>query len=500
MSKISNATGMQRGLTGLLLSLLVALILAVALMAAVPPVSRDALTHHLAIPKLYLEHGGIHEMPAFKYSYYPMNLDLLYLIALHFKNDILPKYIHFAFALLTGWLIFRYLSQRLNRRYALLGVIAFLSIPVIVKLSITVYVDLGLVFFSTAAWLFFFKWLDSEYDLRQLLIAAVFCGLALGTKYNGLLVLLLLALFVPYAYVRLNRGTSGAGAKAVGYGAVFVLTALIVFSPWMIRNYLWTHNPLFPLYDTVFNPESPYPAIPLKPFVERRLVYDEAWPQIALIPIRIFFQGQDNSPQYFDGRLNPFLLLLPLLAFRRLASHPPVQVLERKLLAAFAVGYILYAFFTKDMRVRYIAPALPALVVLAMFGLRNLYDLAHACASRKARLGVTTLIHGAMVLMIVLNGHYMIEQFQSVAPLNYITGQVDRGTYIQKYRPEYAALQYVNRHLPQDARLLAIFLGRRSYYCDRDMVFGIEQLKDITQAAQSPEEIRHAMAQRALRI
>ena len=28
-----------------------------------PPISRDALIHHLAIPKLWLKHGGFYEIP-----------------------------------------------------------------------------------------------------------------------------------------------------------------------------------------------------------------------------------------------------------------------------------------------------------------------------------------------------------------------------------------------------------------------------------------------------
>ena len=43
------------------------------------PISRDALTHHLYLPRLYLQHGGIYEIPDLVFSYYPMNLDLLYI-------------------------------------------------------------------------------------------------------------------------------------------------------------------------------------------------------------------------------------------------------------------------------------------------------------------------------------------------------------------------------------------------------------------------------------
>ncbi len=46
----------------LLLLLLAGVILVVVLMASVPPVSRDALVQHLAVPRLYLRHGGIYEI------------------------------------------------------------------------------------------------------------------------------------------------------------------------------------------------------------------------------------------------------------------------------------------------------------------------------------------------------------------------------------------------------------------------------------------------------
>ena len=126
---------------------MIALIGCILVLDWVPPISRDALTHHLAVPKLYVKHGGMYEIPALAFSYYPGNLDLMYAVPLFFGNDVIPKYIHFAFALLTAGLIFSYLKRRLDTVFALAGVIFFLSLPVIVRLSTTVYVDLGLVFF-----------------------------------------------------------------------------------------------------------------------------------------------------------------------------------------------------------------------------------------------------------------------------------------------------------------------------------------------------------------
>jgi len=105
-------------LTGILWGLLALLVGTIIILSCVPPVSRDALTHHLAVPKLYLKHGGIYQIPSINFSYYPMNLDFLYLVPLYFGNDIIPKYIHFLFALLTA-ILKRYMG---SFRSALLSV------------------------------------------------------------------------------------------------------------------------------------------------------------------------------------------------------------------------------------------------------------------------------------------------------------------------------------------------------------------------------------------
>ncbi|MGD9199104.1 MAG: hypothetical protein PVH97_12510, partial [Desulfobacterales bacterium] len=102
---MKNTTIQKPWFKALLPGLLALLIASILVLAAVPPVSRDALTHHLALPKLYLQYGGLIEIPEIEFSYYPMNLDLLYMLPLYFGNDILPKYIHFIFGLLTAWLI-----------------------------------------------------------------------------------------------------------------------------------------------------------------------------------------------------------------------------------------------------------------------------------------------------------------------------------------------------------------------------------------------------------
>ena len=461
----------------ILVLLLIATISCILLLACTPPISRDALIHHLQIPKLYLQHGGIYEIPALKFSYYPMNLDLLYLWALSFGNDILPKYIHMLFGFGTALLLYWYISKRLSKTYALLGSLFFLSIPIIVKLSVTIYVDLGLIFFSTAALLSLFHWIEGgKKKYNALILAGICCGLAMGTKYNGLLVLFLLTLFIPVLVLRSTENSSNSSRKALQAAALFFLAALLVASPWFIRNTLWTGNPLYPLYDGFFNPqvvqvasgsstEPPVRGV----FATRHVLYGENLGQLLLLPLRIFFEGADDDPRLFDGRLNPFLLLLPLLAFSRLSTTNKQVKLEKITLAAFCILYFLFAFNSGVLRTRYLSPMVPFLVILSMYGLQNLYLFTTKHLTSRPAANLTILL--PVALMLSWNVEYLHQQFQLIAPFSYISGRLNRDEYLKIYRPEYGVMQYANTNLPDSSKILCIFMGWRGYYLDKEHVF-----------------------------
>ena len=460
----------------------------ILILASVPPISRDALVHHLAIPKMYLRHGGIHQIPSMHFSYFPMNLDLLYLVPLYFKNDIAAKYIHFLFALLTAGLIYRYLRQTLSRNYGILGALLFLTLPVIVKLSVTVYVDLGLIFFSWASLYCILRWYDADFSTRWLIPAGIACGLALGTKYNGLLLLPIMGTFIPILYAskknrdvpkhnfRLRNKNAFAG---LGWASVFLLIALIFFSPWMARNFIWKHNPVYPLFNGVFNrPAAPAVALPgvkqektepRNAFWMRRHVYGESFWQTLSIPVRAFFQGQDDNPRYFDGRLNPFLLLLPLAAFIRVRQPCfPAFTTHRTVLVLFALLFILFVLFQVDFRIRYMGPAIPPLVVLSVFGVKTLADAAgrRAGAIRNAGLAAVAAV---VIAALLLNAGYIHGQFDHIRPWDYLSGAVDREAYISRFHREHPLIVHANKTLPAEARVLCLSIGDRTYYLDRDL-------------------------------
>jgi len=465
------------------------LVAAILLLAAVPPISRDALTHHLYVPKLYLKNGGMTELPQITASYYPMNLDLLYMIPLSFGNDVVPKYIHMAFAFLTSWMIFRYLRRHCDPPWPLLGALFFLSIPVVVKLATTVYVDLGLICFSTAALLGLMRWCETGFRSRYLILSGVVCGLAMGTKYNGLVTWLILTLLVPLLRMRSDADGKPSSRKAVQSALLFAAVALVIFSPWMAKNYWMTRNPVYPLYNSVFNPQTPKLGAHLGTLTLRKLVYGEPWWETLLVPARIFFQGQDDLPQRFDGRLNPLLLIGSLLAFcfpRRLAD---ADLRERKVLAGFATLFILIVFFTRDMRIRYMAPAIPPLVILSIQGIRDAVRWTTTRFAFDRQAAKNGAVSAVLLFLLITNGAYVVDLFKKVTPVAYLRGEVSREVLISRFVPEYPAVVFMNASIPQEAKVLGIFMGNRGYYSDRELFFGNEMFFDLLKGAENADAI-----------
>lgn len=474
-----------------LILLLFGLISSTILLGSVPPVDRDALTHHLFVPKLWLQHGSIYEIPEIPFSYYPMNLDLLYTIPLYFGNDIIPKYIHYLFALLTGLLLYQYLDKRLGKVYGLFGALFFLSVPIIIKLSITVYVDLGVVFFSTAALLSLLYWAEHHFCWRYLILAGLSCGLAAGTKYNGLISIAVLTLLVPILYQQSVTKEQQHNGKALLWGVIFAAATLISFSPWLVKNYVWTGNPIYPLHDSLVQrlkiqivKQDAAPAEQITEiqqratfqgsgaFVSRKILYNESWWQTLFLPIRFFLEGQDDDPRYFDGKLTPFLLILPLIAFI-LRPADIRQRREQNLLLWFTLLSFFFTFFQEALRIRYVVTIVPPLVILSMYGLKGIYNSIAPVfpTARSLKKPIFFMVGCIPGLMLWYNVDYVATQFIVVKPLPYLQGKVSRDEYISSFRTEYPAIQYVNSIVSPNAKVLCLFMGNRGYYMDFQPIF-----------------------------
>jgi hypothetical protein len=132
-----------------------------------------------------------------------------------------------------------------------------------------------------------------------------------------------------------------------------------------------------------------------------------------------------------------------------------------------------------------------------MFGVRKMVDGVKKLSHRSLR--NTGLAGIALILSLALwlNASYILHQYKYVNPFNYLDGTLTRDEYIEKYRFEYPTLRYINENLPEDARILFIFQGKRGYYCDREYVLDMNKnrstLRQLVKRSDKPEEIAGAL-------
>ena len=473
LSAAETSSRTERILCPVMKCVLAGILMIEGLLCLMPPVSRDALIHHLAIPKLWIRHGGFFETPWNVFSYFPMNIDLLYLIPLSFGNDRVPAFIHLLLGWGTGYLVYRYLKDRAGKVWGLLGLLLFASTPMVMRLSITAYVDLGMIFFTTASVLSYLRWRDGGYEeVKWLLLAAVCMGLAAGTKYNALISWLFLGGAVCFLYAR----DTGKQLQAIRWGALFFLVALAAVSPWLVKNLILKGNPIYPLMDHVFafihGGREPLAFLAAGEAEKgwgysllrtRALLYGEDVWQILLLPFRIFFEGRDHSPQHFDGVLNPlFALAIPLAFIGSRKGH-------RFFFFLFIAFVFLVSILMADVRVRYILPILPFTTILAVLGIRNGTDWLHSRKNNALKLAGGA-VPFAVAALLAANLVYLGHQVTGVRPLPYILGEESRDEFLSRQVGSYAATAFINRGLPDDAVVYLLYLSGRGYYLDRDYI------------------------------
>jgi len=433
-----------------------------------PPIARDALIHHLAVPKLWLKNGGFYEIKWADFSYYPMNIDILYIIPLYFNKDFLANFIHMSFGLGTSFLIYVYLKNKVSHIAGLLGILIFLSTPVIVRLSTQAYVDLGLTFFSTASILAFLRYRDSYFkDFKWLCLSSITMGLALGTKYNALIVWFFLSATIVFVCARDTKESW----KALRCGLIFFIIALLVFSPWLIKNAILTGNPFYPLFKGIFNigstttQDGTYSVVSGRTyrgiFQSREMMYGEGFWETVLIPIRYFFEGQDHSRRFFDGVLNPVLIILAPFAFMGKTFYR-----DKLLFAGFTVFFLLVATFLDQTRIRYILPVVPVLCILTVMGLINIYNRSISLPGNLRFFASASIIF-IFVAFMIPNFLYLKNYYRSISPTDYVLGKESRNEFITRRHVGYSAMQYINSHTPKDARVRLILFAGRGYYLDR---------------------------------
>jgi len=204
----------------------------------------DVLEYHLQVPREYYEAGRVHFLPHNAYASFPQQMETLYLLLMHLAGGPLhgaipAQLLHAACGVLTVLALAAWTPTGWPR---LVVVLVSASVPWLTYVGCLAYVELGMLFFAAVAAGLLLDHLrgDADIDWRATLAAGLCAGWACGCKYTALA---LVALAQALTWVFVQPGT----IKDRWHRLLpFVLGCVAAFSPWLLRNWAFTGNPVYP--------------------------------------------------------------------------------------------------------------------------------------------------------------------------------------------------------------------------------------------------------------
>ncbi len=460
--------GLVWGLVGLAGASLAYALLTYALM---PPYEWDELAYQLTLPKLYLAAGRIFYIPHILHSNWPLNSNMLFLLALAFGSDVATHLLMLAFAVLlaAGCVIFA--AAMGDVRYGWLAAALILLAPLIWRLSGTATVDAAPALPALAAFFALQRWQVTR-QWQWLIVSGAYSGFAAGGKVMAAGMALLLGAILVLDQIRHAPTTP---RHIVRNLALFGGAALFSVGSWYARSWWYTGNPIWPLL---------YPLLGGRDwdllgheYLSYVLLSGVFTPQFArtIAGLSASYATLLSDPATMDLFQVGYGALLPLgvLGAVLLIPSSPRWLWQCLLVAG---GWYLLWFFLVSHQLRFLLPGIAFAALPTSYLLISLYDGMCILLDHPRWLRHTAQVLAIGGLLWLASGTLAWrdplarEVYQRREP--YLRGQISRAQLIESRLPTLPILMYANTHLPPDARILLVPYEPRVYYLDRDFRWG----------------------------
>lgn len=354
-----------------------------------PPNDYDSLMYHLTQPQYDVEMGRL-SIPwdrALGTELFPALAGNLSRLALATVGPGAAQMLHGMLGIAAG-LGSAMLVLRMGGgiKTALAGALFFLAARVVIWEMATVETDVSLAAFAIGAVLSYQAFRNQpSYGLALLTGLIIGCGIL--TKYHGFV---LAAAFGPLILFDLFRKRT-----SIAFTIALPLASLVSLLPHMARNYALTENPIYPLFNTVFNPDKHNFFVAAATRVEG-VGYGTGRSLIDLIttPWNMFVYPM----HLFDGMIfgAPYLL-----AFAPLLLLDPRQVKSWVPALSVAGFYYMGWFYLIDFQVRFLTPIMPILAAAAAMGFVLLWQRVQPFVLLKIGFGCLAVLIGINQLLFV---------------------------------------------------------------------------------------------------
>ncbi|HXH22251.1 MAG TPA: hypothetical protein VNN10_09485 [Dehalococcoidia bacterium] len=216
-----------------------------------PQTQFDALHYHFAMPRIFLWEGGFVERPDILQSYFPLGLEMAYVVAYWLGGEATMTLLHWLFAPLLAAALWAAGNALFGRGAGALAATVFLLAPLILSESFGASSDLAMTFWLLAAALALVLYTRSP-SAGAAVFAGLCAGLALTFKIvSGLYILPLAGVFLVAVGWERRRLDLQAVRELVAFAAAGLTAGL----PWLLIRLEQTGNPVFPLFNNAFKSE-----------------------------------------------------------------------------------------------------------------------------------------------------------------------------------------------------------------------------------------------------
>ncbi|HBL17909.1 MAG: hypothetical protein A2X36_17390 [Elusimicrobia bacterium GWA2_69_24] len=227
----------------------------------VPPHLYDSLVYHLRLADAYVRAGRLVVLPDLLFSHFPQNGEMLFTLGLLFGSDTLAKMFTWLGTFLSLWWLLEMGKRLVAIPIVLLACLLAATHTAVLLLTPTAYVECLVMLWVTASVLSFLRWRaeadEPDFPRGWLALSGIFAGLGVGTKYYAGICPALLGLYLlgRWAHAFLTRGERPESRPAwsrLRDGAVFSLAAAATGAPWLVKNWFFVGNPVFPFFYRIF--------------------------------------------------------------------------------------------------------------------------------------------------------------------------------------------------------------------------------------------------------
>lgn len=431
-----------------LLFFLLALLVLFSHVLLIPAYVRDDMIYHLLVPKQIFGQGGFKPDPYNINANFPMAFELPLTLVFAARQALSPFIVNLA-ALMGLCFAYYAMARRMfnvNRHLALIATGLIATTPVVYDQVHSCYVELFMSLLVLITFYHYFLFISHRSRTRHWYLAMLFAGFICAVKYFGLF----------YAGFILGIEFVATRDRRRYYQGALIFVAACL--PWYVKNWLWMGNPLFPMFNFLF--QSDHVSM------NRVTVYNHLfgdyhagrqWWDYLVLPFRLLM-GYDPPAQAgqlgFGGKLSLFFasaLLSLKYAAKRYGSW---RDLEKNRLVM--ILFILYAVFwaITSQQVRFL---LPVLLLSSLTGLGVISVHWH-------RARIVVLLVGAVVL--AQNSVNIAQSMKTDRIVDLLTGRFTREQFLSHHMPvSFKMAGELTAVLdPDKDRIFAIGTFGRNYY------------------------------------